>query len=161
MRSLDSEVKDTEARASTELLVWAGKGAQVFANLIANLTKARKPLLLGAVEISRISEAVMNPTHGPRENGTDLASVVADGKHVIEGLAGEFVNVFGAMSVQIDADLAHDGDGLGADGEWLDTSAEDLETVAGVMAKQPFSHLAARRVTGTEDQDSWLRHICF
>jgi hypothetical protein len=68
LRSLGWEVKDTGKPERRLSFVWAGKGAQVVANFIANLAKAGEPLLLRAFEISGISEAVMNPTDGPREN---------------------------------------------------------------------------------------------
>src|ERR1035437_9033625 len=55
------------------------------------------------------------PVNAARLEGEDRAAffgVVAHGDHVVEGLAGEVIDVLGPVAADIDVELRHHGDGL-------------------------------------------------
>jgi hypothetical protein len=132
---------------------------QVIANFIADFAESGQSFLARPFEISGIDEAVVNLADGARENWADLASVIADGEHVIEGLAGKFADVLGTISTHIDANFTHDSNGFWPDWDRLNTRAEDLKAVASIVAEQAFGHLTARRIAGTENQNALSEHV--
>ena len=65
------------------------------------------------------------------------------------------------MGGDVDADLVHGGYGFGADGTGFVPSAEHIETITGELTQDPFGHLTANRVAGTEDENGFLRQQMF
>src|SRR5262245_43585106 len=60
------------------------------------------------------------------------------------------------MSGNVDADLFHSLDSFKADATWSGSRTLDLKLISGIMSKQAFSHLTARRVSRAENQDPLL-----
>src|SRR5688572_10233383 len=58
--------------------------------------------------------------------------------------------------------LIHHHDGFGTHLSWRDSRTRDFEMVASEMTKQAFSHLAAGRVAGAQNQNALtLVHVYF
>ena len=58
------------------------------------------------------------------------------------------------MSRKVDADFAHDGDGMGMNGSGgLRAGAFDVENVSGGGPQDALSHVTATRIAGTENEN--------
>ncbi len=97
---------------------------------------------------------MMHPLRRTQEHRAAFLSVVADRKDVIELLALEFIDMFGALPADIDAQLTHRGNGFRPHLTGLGTGALDLIHVARIMPQQSFGHLAPGRVARAKYQDT-------
>jgi hypothetical protein len=68
---------------------------------------------------------------------------IANRKDVVEVLVLEFVNVFGAVAGDVDVQFPQNGDGLRPKLAWFGSGARDIESIARIVAKKAFGHLAA------------------
>jgi hypothetical protein len=102
---------------------------------------------LGAFHLRRVVEAVMDSDGPTGKYWTAFLRVVAHGQDVIEFLASEFVNAFGSMAGNVDAQFFHGRDGFGPDVARFRARAFDFEAVARVVSQQAFGHLAARGIS--------------
>jgi hypothetical protein len=59
-------------------------------------------------------KAVMKPVCVAGRHRTGLFGVITEGQHVVKWLVAKFVNVFGPVPGNVDADLFHDGGDLRA-----------------------------------------------
>ena len=96
----------------------------------------------------------MNPDGWPREDRTALFGVVADCEHKVEGLTGELLNVFRRMRRDIDSNLPHSCYCFRSNETGSTACAFDFESIAGIMTKQTFRHLAACGICGAKNQDA-------
>src|SRR5579863_5564306 len=135
------------------------EGSKVVADLVANLAEESQALWLGPVVVGGIDEAVVDGHGSSGKNGAEFAGIVTYGKHVIETLAGEIVDVFGAVAAQVDANFLHDGNRFRTDFRRVHARAEDLKAIAGIVPEQALGHLAASGVAGAQDQDALLLHV--
>ena len=71
---------------------------------------------------------------------------------MVERLSLKLGDAFGAMPGNVDAPLPHRRDGFRADEARRGARAFHDKPVAGVMAQQPFGHLAPRGIAGAQDQ---------
>src|ERR1039458_8756451 len=90
-----------------------------------------------------VFEAPVNAARLDREHGAAFFGVIAHGDHVVEGPAGEAIDVLGPVAADIDAELRHHGDGLRPDTAGAGTGGVYLHAIAGHVAKQSLRHLAA------------------
>src|SRR6187401_3475921 len=95
---------------------------------------------------------------GTRKDRAALAGLVADRDHPVPRLADELSDALAAVAADVDAQVRHHGDRLGADGCDLCAGAGDLETVPGPRAEHALCHLRPSRIVGAHEQDSLLRH---
>jgi len=109
----------------------------------------------------RIVEAVMQTLHRAHEYRAALFRVGADGDDVIEALAVELIHMFRAMAANVYANLAHGCDRFRAHRAGFGPGAFDLERIPGIVAQQPFGHLATGGIASTENQNTFLIHKNF
>src|ERR1035441_5167195 len=87
------------------------------------------------------------------EHGAAFFGVVAHGDHVVEGLAGEAVDVLGPVAADIDAEFRHHGDGFRPDTAGAGSFRVPLHAIAGHVAEQALRHLTAGGVAGAKNED--------
>jgi hypothetical protein len=125
---------------------WCGsirKLFQIISNLIPHSAEYRESFLLGTLYRGGIFKTAMDGNRFAGVEWTAFLRVVADGKDVIELLAGEFIDALGTVAGNVDAELAHRRNGLGPYGARFGSGAEHLEMVPRVVTQKPFGHLAA------------------
>jgi len=122
--------------------------------LVADAPEFGQSLFVRALYGGGIFQAPMNALGCGGGNGATLFGAVTHGDDVIEMLPRKFLNGFGAVTRDVNAGLPHDLDGFWADITRLDPRAEDFVGRPAVVSKQAFGHLAARGVSGTQDQNS-------
>ncbi len=79
-----------------------------------------------------IVEAPVDPVR-VREHGTLLLCVVTYGNHVVEGLAEEFIHMFGALAAYVDIQVAKRFDRFGADTRGRRARAVHFQPISGHM----------------------------
>src|ERR1700690_2884972 len=87
---------------------------------------------------------------------TAFFGVVAYGQHGIERLAGKLIYAFRAVAGNVDSELPHNGNRFGPYGSRPCPGTEYFEAVSCVVTQEAFGHLASSRVSGTENEDSFL-----
>src|SRR5665647_1498582 len=112
-------------------------------DLVANPAELGEPVRLVAGGGSGIFKAPVNSAGPDRKDGATLFGVVAHGDHIVEGLAGEVIDVLGPVGADIDADLRQCRDGFRPDTAGAGPGAAHLQAIAGHMAQQALGHLAA------------------
>lgn len=85
----------------------------------------------------------MNPFCRAGKDRAAFVCILAKRQDVIEILPGKLVDVLGAMATDINPDLVHDLNSLGADNTRLTSGALDVELDASVTPQQAFGHLAS------------------
>src|SRR5437763_16521215 len=66
------------------------------------------------------------------------------------------------MPGNINANLTHHFNGLWSNITRLNASAQNFKAITGHLTQQAFSHLAARRVSGAENQDAlFISHLVY
>ena len=120
-------------RAATNGCSTGSKGAQVFADLVAHVAKERQAVYFATRERGGVFEGVMQGDGSGKERAV-VFGVIADCEDVIEGLALKLVHVLGTMVGDVDTQLAHDGDCVGANMVWVGSGTEDFEAIARVVA---------------------------
>lgn len=81
---------------------------------IANASKRGQTFRFTALDRGRVRKAPMDSLGVAGKNRTDLVRVVADGDHVVEMLAAEFLDMLGAVAGKVDSQLRHHRDRLGS-----------------------------------------------
>jgi hypothetical protein len=80
--------------------------------------------------------------------------VIANSQDVVELLIGELGHRLRVVTGNIDSNLPHCLNGLGANLSGMRSSTGDLESISCIMPEQTFRHLAARGIARTENQDA-------
>src|ERR1035441_2875628 len=101
-----------------------------------------------------VFEAPVNAAPLEGEHGAAFFGVVAHGDYVVEGRAGEVVDVLGPVAADIDAEFRHHGDGFRPDTAGAGSGGVHLHAIAGHVAEQALRHLTAGGVAGAEDEDA-------
>jgi hypothetical protein len=114
--------------------------------LAANTSECGESFRFAALHGRGVFEAPVNSLRPSRKHRTVVPRVVANRDHVIEWLAGEFIDRLRAVARNVDSDFLHNRDGFGPHQARLRAGALDLITAAALVPKQAFAHLAARRV---------------
>jgi hypothetical protein len=100
---------------------------------VAHAAKENEAVRFGAREGGGILKRVME-RNGSGEERAVAFGVIANREDVIEGLALKFVNMLGAVAGDVDAQFAHDSDCFGTNMAGVGSGAEDLESIARVVA---------------------------
>src|SRR6266851_7678704 len=119
---------------------------------IANASKGRKTFGSTAFNRCRVRKAPVDSLGVAGKDGTAFVRVIADGDHVVEVLAIEFLNVLGAVARHVDSQLRHHSDRLRANGARLRSCRKDLKPVFAKRTQEAFRHLASCRVSGAENE---------
>src|SRR5215469_8447171 len=131
-----------------------------FLYLVADSSKCGQSHFFAALDSRGVLKAPVETCGGAWKHGTGVARIVTDGYYVVERLSCEFVQGLGPVSRDVDANLLHNRDCLRPHGTGFGSSAENIEVVTDLRAKQSFTHLAPCRVTGAQHEDS-LHPISF
>src|SRR5215813_7245359 len=91
-----------------------------------------------------------------RKDWARLVRVIAHDEDVVERFPGKLFHSLGSLTGDVDAQFAHNRDGFGSDPLRFDFRAEYVKAVPGIMAQQPFGHLASRGIAGAEYQHPFL-----
>ena len=81
------------------------------ADLISHIAEDCENFFVRTLCFGGIKEAPMMALKLARENGAGLVGIATDGDYSMDRLVEEFVQVFGPMMGNVDADLGHDFDG--------------------------------------------------
>jgi ribosomal protein S13 len=79
--------------------------------------------------------------------------VIANRDHVIKLLIQKFIDGLRSMLGDVDPNLTHRIDRLRPYKACHNARTENFKPIAGQMTQESFSHLAARRVAGAENQN--------
>ncbi len=132
--------------------------SDVASDLISDALEGGVPLLFRALDGSWVVEAPVQDPGGARKHGAGLLGTVADGDDIVEGLALEFLDMFGPVTGEVDADFSHDCDGSWIHPDGLRPRTGDFEAVAGQVAQPSFRDLAPAGIAGTQKQNSCFPH---
>lgn len=89
----------------------------------------------------RIGERPVVPRGFSRENGTVARRAVTDRDDVVEPSLQKLLQMFGALSTDVDATLGHDFESQRVNLGRCATGAGDFEPFSTQMARQTFGHL--------------------
>src|ERR1035441_8574003 len=128
-------------------------------DLVADAAELGEAVRFVADSGGGVFEAPVNAARLDREHGAAFFGVVAHGDHVVEGLAGEVVDVLGPVAADIDAEFRHHGDGFRPDTAGAGSGGVHLHAIAGHVAEQALRHLTAGGVAGAENEDSGLHAL--
>ena len=124
------------------------------ADFVANTAEKRESFLDGAQGFCGIIESPVIPVELTGKNGARLVGIAADGNDSIYAARKKFVEMFGVMRGNIDANFRHD-----LDGERMDIArraracALHVGQIAERVAQDAFADMAAAGVAGAEDKD--------
>jgi hypothetical protein len=128
--------------------------AKLSLDLVPDPAEFVEDLLLGALGMSGVIEAPMEAGHLTGIHRADLVGVTANGDDDIDPARQELIHVLRGMSGDIHASLSHDLDRKGMHvARRLRARAEDLGRIGDRRAQEALCHMAAARITGTEDKD--------
>ena len=141
-----------------ELGILIYKVGQFCADLVADAAEGLQDLLVGSLCFGGVFETPVDASCFAGKHRAVLRGVVADRDDKIERRAEKLVERFGTMGGYVDADLGHDGYSLWANKTRYGSGAFNFVFIARDVTQDAFGHLAAGRISGAEDQDSFLFH---
>lgn len=136
----------------------SGVGAEDAGNFVADAAEFVADFLFGAGGVSWVVEGEVVAADLAWEHGAGLVGVAADGDDGLDVLVEEFVEVFGSVVGDVDADFLEDFDGHGVDvASGLGASGGD-GVVGEELAEDAFGDVGAAGVAGAEYKDHgvWL-----
>jgi len=111
------------------------KRSEILANLVPHAAENGNSLVFGTMHGGGVFKVVMDGDGLPGKDGAGLFGVVANGQNVIEMLPAELLDGLGMLAGNVNAQLAHDCDRLGADVAGPGTGALHFETITCVVTQ--------------------------
>jgi hypothetical protein len=87
----------------------------------------------------------------PEKKRATLIGLVAKGNDVVKFFSGKLIYRLGPVMGHIDSYFPHNGDRYGVDGGGICSGGKSLYFSRQIMIRQPFGHLAAGTVPGTDE----------
>ena len=126
-------------------------------------TIARDPERLHSIyalpfEVGRIRDVPVPLMGNAMKSRTRCAGNLAECDQIVEVPVEKLKDGFGALGRYVDANFAHHNDGLPCQASRLGSRTEHLKPIAGEMAQESFSHLAASTIASTYKEDAEFFH---
>src|SRR5690349_3616953 len=102
-------------------------------NLISDVAKNSQALIFTAVSLRWVFEAPVQTGRLDWQDRAGFSCAITNGYHIVKVLADERVNVLRVMAGDIDPDLIHDFDGLGANFGGMCACAVNFKGITTVM----------------------------
>lgn len=153
-------VVETGASRSASWLVSAfpQKHHHARMNTVTQSPESAKPFFATFDEIRRVLEWPVEPLCFSPEGRAFFSRFVADCQDEVEVLSLKLSDRLGPLCGDIDADLAHDCHGLGADGAGMRTGRINFIKFTGLVPKKRLGHLTPGRVTRADNEYAFLAH---
>jgi hypothetical protein len=112
------------------------------ANLVTDSPKYGKPFLITTPRRGGIVEAPVNPSRLTGKDRTLFICVIANCDYIVEFLICELSDQLGTVAGDVNTDLLHDHYRFRPEARWRHTRTGDFKTIATLVTKQAFGHLA-------------------
>jgi hypothetical protein len=129
-------------------------------DLITRTAEGRQALIVWTSDGRRIVDL---PEQSVSADGPDSGAVLfgmrAHRNEVVDmHLAEIFVYILAAETIYRHPRFLQNGDGLGTNLGWLESSAVHLESITSPLTQNRFRHLASSGIAGTKEEHAWKMH---
>jgi hypothetical protein len=143
------------AGGSAGIMAAGGIGPKYGAQFIPDPPKGGKNFRIGSGGLGRVIKSPMMPVDLTGKCRAGGVRIPADRNHRLDVALAKFIEVFRAVSEEIDTNFLHDREGMRMDvSGGSGAGAFDPKNFAGRGAQDSFRHMASTGVSGAKDQNN-------